>query len=82
MKIQETTISDQADGTARVEMQISAQKDVEPSSDYVAFSVVVSTEARPPIHDPIAFRILQTRALKQAVALLDQADDTMRQQQP
>ena len=78
MKIQETTISDQADGTARVEMQISATKDVEPPSDYVVFSVVVSTEAKGAIHDPIAFRILQSRALKEAVALLDQADDAMR----
>jgi len=78
MEIQETTISDRIDGTARIEMQISAKRDVEPSSDYVVFSVLISTEAKPPIHDPIAFRLLQIRALKEVIALLGQVEDTVR----
>ncbi len=74
-KIQKTTVSDQKDGTARVYMQISDKIDPEPSDQHVVFSVVVSTEAKPPIHDPIAFRLLQIRALKQAIALLGQVED-------
>ena len=75
MKIQETTISDQADGQARVEMQISAKKDVEPASDYVVFSVLVSLAPVASDTRPVSFRILQTRALKEAIALLGRVED-------
>ena len=77
MKIQETTISDQADGAARVEMQISANEDVESREDFVVFSVRISTEAKPPIHDPIAFRLLQIRALKEATVLIGRVEDAV-----
>ena len=81
MKIQETTISDQADGQARVEMQISATKDMEPPSDYVVFSVLVSTEPAAPDTRPISFRVLQIRALKEAIALLGRVEDSLRPEQ-
>ena len=74
-KIQKTTVSDQQNGRAWIEMQISGHKELEQSDQYVVFSVPVSTEAKPPIHDPIAFRLLQVRALKEAIALLGQVED-------
>ena len=73
-KIQRTVVSEVEGEKARLLIQISDHEEVEQSSQYVVFSVLVSTEVKPPIHDPIAFRILQTRGLKEAVALLDQAD--------
>ena len=75
MKIQKTTISEPESGHARVYMQISDKMDPEPSDQHVVFSVLVSTEVKSPIHDPIAFRLLQVRALKEAIALLGQAED-------
>ena len=81
VKIQETTISETEPNQAKIELVIADQDDHELSGQHVICSVLVSTEAKPPIHDPIAFRILQGRALKQAVALLDEAEDAMRPQQ-
>lgn len=81
MEIQKTTVSELQGGQARVYMQISDKIDPEPSDQHVVFSVLVSTEAKPPIHDPIAFRLLQIRALKEAIALLGQAEDAGQQQQ-
>jgi len=77
MKIQETTVSEIEEGSARVEMQISADKDVEPSSDYAVFSVLVSTEPVQSDTRPVSFRILQTRALKEAIALLGRVEDSV-----
>jgi hypothetical protein len=82
MKIQKTTIVESDPGQATVGLVISDHADYELAGQYVVCKVLVSTEAKPPIHDPIAFRLLQGRALKQAIALLDQADDATRAQQP
>ena len=76
-KIQTTTVSEVASKKARLLIQISDQEDLEQSKQYVVFSVLVSTEAKPPIHDPIAFRLLQIRALKEAISLLGQAEDAI-----
>ncbi len=76
-KIQTTTVSEVASKKARLLIQISDQEDLEQSKQYVVFSVLVSTEAKPPIHDPIAFRLLQIRALKEAIALLGQVEDAI-----
>ncbi len=70
MKIQKTTVSELENGQALVYMQISNKTDPEPSDQHVVFSVLVSTEANPPIHDPIAFRVLQIRALQAVTVLL------------
>ncbi len=77
MKIQKTTVSELEDRQARVYMQVSDKVDPEPSDQHVIFSVLVSTEAKPPIHDPIAFRLLKVRALKEAIALLGQVEDAI-----
>ncbi len=82
MKIQTTTIVEAGPDMVQIDLMIADNEDIEQATQYVVCSVLVSTEAKGGIHDPIAFRILQTRALKQAVALLDQADDAMRSQQP
>jgi len=74
-KIRETTVSETENGKARVDLQVSENRDLEQSEQYVVCSVLVSTEAKPPIHDPIAFRLLQVRALKEAIALLGQVED-------
>ena len=76
-KIQTTTVSEVASKKARLLIQISDQEDLEQSKQYVVCSVLVSTEAKPPIHDPIAFRLLQIRALKEAIALLGQVEDAI-----
>ncbi len=81
MEIQRTTVSELEGQKAQIEMQISDHKDLEQSSQHVVCSVLVSTEVKPPLHDPISFRILQTRALKQAVALLGQVGAAKRPQQ-
>ena len=78
-KIQKTTITDQKDNKARLELQVSDNKDLELSSQHVICCVVVSAEAKSPLHDPISLRLLQVRALKEAAALIDQADDALRQ---
>ena len=74
-KIQKTTVSDQKDGTARVYMQISDKIDPEPSDQHVIFSVLVSTEPVQSDTRPVSFRILQIRALKEAIVLLGQVED-------
>ncbi len=79
MEIQKTTISEPESGQARVYMQISDKMDPEPSDQHVVFSVLVSTEVKSPLNDPISLSVLQTRALKEAIALLDRADDARQQ---
>ena len=81
MEIQKTTVSELEGQKARIEIQCSDHKDLEQSEQYVVCSVLVSTEAGHGQNDPISFRALQTRTLKQAVALLDQADKAKQQQQ-
>ncbi len=79
MEIQKTTVSDQKDGAACVYMQIADMMDPEPTDQHVVFSVLVSTEVKSPLNDPISLSVLQTRALKEAIALLDRADDARQQ---
>lgn len=79
MKIQETTVTETGSEQAIVEILISDTKNPEPTDQYLAFSVRVSTEVKPPLNSPISFRVLQTRALKEAAALLGQADNARQQ---
>ncbi len=74
-KIQRTTVLDETDEQARGYMQIADKLDPEPSDQHVVFSVLVSTEPVASDTRPVSFRILQTRALKEAIALLGRVED-------
>ena len=74
-RIQITTVLDETDKQARVYMQIADKLDPEPSDQHVVFSVLVSTEPVASGTRPVSFRVLQTRALKEAIALLGRAED-------
>ncbi len=75
MEIQRTTVLDETNGQARVYMQIADKMDPEPSDQHVVFSVLVSTEPVASDKRPVSFRILQARALKEAIALIGRVDD-------
>ena len=75
MKIQETTVVETGPESAQIELVVADHEDIEQAKQYVVCSVLVSSEAKPPLHDPIALRILQIRALKEAIALLGRAED-------
>ncbi len=75
MEIQKTTVSDEANGQARVYMQIANKIDPEPLDQHVVFSVLVSTEPVASDTRPVSFRILQTRALREAISLLGRVED-------
>ncbi len=75
--IQKTTVLDEANGQARVYMQIANKMDPEPSDQHVVFSVLVSTAPTPPEVRAISLPVLQVRALKEAIALLGQAEDAI-----
>ena len=75
MEIQRTTVLDETNGQARVYMQIADKMDPEPSDQHVVFSVLVSTKPVPPNTEVISFPVLQTRALKEAIALIGRVDD-------
>ncbi len=74
-QIQKTTVSDVQDGQARVYMQIADKIDPEPSDQHVSFSVLVSTKPAPSEVREISFPALQTRALKEVIALIGRVDD-------
>lgn len=81
MKIQKTTTLEPENDQARVYMQIGGKPDPELTDQHVVFSVLVSTEPAAPDTRPISFRILQIRALKEAIALLGRVEDSLRPEQ-
>ena len=74
MEIQKTTVSELEGQKAQVGMQISDHSDIEPSDQHLVFSVLVSTKPVPPATETISFPVLQTRALKEAIALIGRVD--------
>ncbi len=74
MDIQKTTVSELEGRNALVHLQISDHNDIEPSDQHVVFSVLVSTKPVPPATEAISFPVLQTRALKEAIALIGRVD--------
>lgn len=83
MKIQRTTVTEVRGKKVQVMLQISDDAEIEDSHPHLLCSVVVSTEQDEMMQamgTQVSFQQLQIRALREAVALLDQVEAAIKDQ--